>query len=137
MLAIPARLHEKPIVIAIGAMAGAVANAVLAAFLMPAGGEVGAAQAAGVGMFFGGGLVMLIYLLVSKTRLSDSTYFVLATPVLLLLPTWVIGPLWALILPVCVFSPWVFDARQKKVLSNKVQKALEVVNRYKPWKASR
>ena len=120
-----------------GPTAGAIANAVLAALLMPAWGEVGAARAAGVGMFFGGGLVMLIYLLASNTRLHDSTYFVLATPVLLLLPTWVIGPLWALILPVCVFSPWVFDAKQKKVLSSKMQNALEIANRYRPWKASR
>lgn len=137
MLAIPARLHEKPIVIAFGATAGAIANGVLAAWWMPAWGEVGAARAAGVGMFFGGGLVMLVYLLVSNTRLSDSTYFVLGTPVLLLLPTYVVGPLWALILPVCVFSPWIFDEKQKKVLSHTIRKSLDMVNRFLPWKPSR
>jgi O-antigen/teichoic acid export membrane protein len=136
MLAIPARLHERPIVIAIGATAGAIANGVLAALWMPAWGEVGAARAAGVGMFFGGGLVMLVYLLVSKTRFSDGTYFVLGTPVLLLLPTYIIGPLWAVILPVCVFSPWVFDAKQKRVLASTLRNGMDSLKRTLPWKRS-
>lgn len=136
MLTIPARLHEKPIIIAVGALAGAAANVALALFWMPDWGEVGAARGAGVGMFFGGGFVMLVYLLYSKTRLHDSTYFVLGMPVLLLLPPRAMGILWAVLLPVCVFSPWVFDEKQKTVLLSTLQKGLNDVKRFLPWKRS-
>lgn len=122
MLTILAKLHERPAVIALAAITGAALNGLLAALWMPAWGEVGAARGAGVGMFFGGGLVMLVYLLASGTRLQDSTYFVLATPVLLLLPTWLAGPLWAVLLPACLLTDRVFNARQKQVLSDSVQK---------------
>ncbi|MBN1555190.1 MAG: hypothetical protein JXA11_10630 [Phycisphaerae bacterium] len=141
MLTIPAKLHEKPIVIGIGALAGAVANIGLAVLWMPmwgdvVWGEVGAARAAGVGMFFGGGFVMLIYLLISKTRLSDSTYFVLGTPVLLLLPTHLIGMVWAVVLPVSVFSPWIFDVQQKTILLDRLKRGLDSLKRLLPWKRS-
>ncbi len=122
MLTNLAKLHERPAVIALAAVTGAVLNGLLAALWMPAWGEVGAARGAGVGMFFGGGLVMLVYLLASGTRLQDSTYFVLATPVLLLLPTWLAGPLWAVLLPVCLLTDRVFNAHQKEILARSVQR---------------
>lgn len=137
LLAIPARLHEKPIAIALGALAGSVANIVLASWWMPDWGEVGAARAAGVGMFFGGGFVMLTYLLLSGTRFDDSTYFMLGTPALLLLPTWAVGAVWAILLPICVFSPWVFNLRQKEVLSAVLRRYLHAVKQWRTRHPSR
>jgi O-antigen/teichoic acid export membrane protein len=136
MLTIPARLHERPIIIAVGALAGAALNAALAALWMPGWGEIGAARAAGVGMFFGGLLVMLLYLLISGTRFSDSTYVVLITPALLLLPTWILGPLWAIVLPVCLFSSWMFTSRQRKLLHDAIGKGWRSFWRMMAWKRS-
>jgi O-antigen/teichoic acid export membrane protein len=124
VLGIPAKLHERPIVIAIAGLAGGGLNAILAMLWMPELGIVGAARAAGVGMYFGGGLVMLVYLLASKTRLHDSTYFLFATPALLLLPSYVAGAVWGIILPLCIFSSWFFDDNQKKLLHHSANKML-------------
>ncbi len=134
MLTVMAKLHERPIVIALAALAGATLNVILALLWMPAWGEVGAARAAGVGMYLGGGMVMLVYLLSSGTRLHKSTYFILSTPALLLLPTYIVGSLWIVILPVCVFSPWVFDSRQKDVLRYSVRKGWNLFRGMVSWR---
>jgi O-antigen/teichoic acid export membrane protein len=117
LLTMLAKLHRQPVVIALAALAGMALNVVLALLWMPAWSVNGAARAAGVGMFFGAGLVTLIYLLRTRTRLQDSTYFVLATPLLLLLPIRICGPAWAVVLLVAFFSPWVFTRRQKRTLA--------------------
>ena len=124
LLTILAKLHERPAVISLAAFAGAGLNAILAILWMPDSvwGVVGAAKAAGVGMFFGGGLVVLVYLLASQVRLHDSTYFILGMPILLMLPPEVIGPLWVLILPLCLLSRWCFDARQAAALKNTLKR---------------
>ncbi len=129
ILGIPAKLHERPVVIAIAGLTGGGLNALLAMLWMPTQGIVGAAVAAGVGMYFGGGIVMLVYLLASKTRLHDSTYFLLATPALLLLPSYIAGPVWGAILPLCIFSPWFFDTTQKRLLKNSASKMLSPFRR--------
>lgn len=116
MLTIPAKLHERPIVIGLGAVSGVALNILLAALWMPRWGEVGAALAAGVGMYFGGGIVMFVYLLATNVNLRDSSYFILALPVLLLLPIHILAPLWAIILAICIFSPWIFSNAQKSQL---------------------
>lgn len=134
ILGIPAKLHERPIVIALAGLAGGGLNALLASMWMPSLGIVGAAQAAGVGMYFGGGLVMLVYLQASNTRLHDSTYFLLATPALLLLPSYVVGPVWILMLTVCIFSPWFFDVGQKQLLRNSATKLADSARRILPWR---
>ncbi|RKY27591.1 MAG: hypothetical protein DRP83_02100 [Planctomycetota bacterium] len=134
ILGIPAKLHERPIVIAIAGLVGGGLNALLALLWMPQFDIVGAARAAGVGMYFGGGVVMLVYLLISKTRLHDSTYFLLATPALLLLPSFVVGPIWILLLTACIFSPWFFDAGQKRLLRSSVRKLWQTARRFLPWR---
>ncbi len=134
LLTVMAKLHERPVVIVLAALAGATLNVILALLWMPIWGEVGAARAAGVGMLLGGGVVMLVYILSSDTRLHNSTYFVLMTPVLLLLPTYVVGPLWAIILPVCVFSSWVFDRKQKRVLRYSTRRAWNSFRRMVSWR---
>jgi O-antigen/teichoic acid export membrane protein len=133
LLVVLTKLHERPGVIALAALAGAAANVILAALWMPVWGEVGAARAAGVGIYFGGGLVMLVYLLASNTRLQDSTYFILGTPILLLLPRWIIGPLWAVVLPVCLFSSWVFNARQRNALAHTARRSWHAFMELRPW----
>lgn len=125
LLNILAKLQERPVIIALAAVTGSALNVLLAVLWMPHWGEVGAARGAGVGMFFGGGLVMLVYLLSGSTRLRDSTYFVLATPVLLLLPAWLVGPLWAVLLPVCLLTNRIFSARQKTVLADAFAKGFQ------------
>ncbi len=134
LLTILAKLHERPIVIALAALAGGGMIAILAALWMPCWGEVGAARAAGVGMYFGGGMVTLVYLLSSRTRLHDSTYFVFGTPVLLLLPAHVVAPLWAVMLSVCVFSSWVFTPRQKRILRETMSKGWASFKRVHIWR---
>lgn len=133
LLTILAKLHERPGIIALAALAGAGLNVVLALLWMPSAGPVGTARAAGVGMFFGGGLVALVYLLASGTRLHDSTYFILGTPVLLLLPPYVVGPVWMLILPVCLFSRWYFNDAQRQALRSSVQRGLAIARGVLPW----
>ncbi|MCD4823927.1 MAG: oligosaccharide flippase family protein [Phycisphaerae bacterium] len=122
LLTILAKLHEKPAVISLAAFAGAGLNAILAILWMPDWGEIGAARAAGVGMFFGGGLVVLVYLLASQVRMHDSTYFILGMPILLLLPPGVLGPLWVMILPLCLLSRWCFDAKQSTALKHSLKR---------------
>ncbi|MCK5114062.1 MAG: hypothetical protein KAR11_04795 [Phycisphaerae bacterium] len=116
MLTIPAKLHERPIIIGLGAVSGVALNILLAALWMPRWGEAGAALAAGVGMYFGGGIVMFVYLLASKVNLRDSSYFILALPVMLLLPVYILVPVWLVILATCIFSPWIFTKSQKTML---------------------
>lgn len=124
-----AKLHERPIIIALAALAGSAFIAMLAELWMPPWHVVGAARAAGVGMFFGSMLVTLVYLQASGTRLQDSTYFVLGTPILLLLPAWILGILWALVLPVCLWTHWLFTARQKQILWAAVRKGFSTFGR--------
>lgn len=133
LLTILAKLHKRPGIIVMAALAGAGLNIVLALLWMPAAGPVGAARAAGVGMFFGGGLVALVYLLASGTRLHDSTYFILGTPVLLLLPPYIVGPVWMLILPVCIFSKWYFNDQQREVMHVGFQRGLALARDVLPW----
>ena len=125
MLTIPAKLHERPIIIGLGAVSGVALNILLAALWMPRWGEVGAALAAGVGMYFGGGIVMFVYLLATNVNLRDSSYFILALPVLLLLPIYILIPVWLVILAVCVFSPWIFSKAQKAALRNTAAQRLK------------
>jgi hypothetical protein len=54
LVMILSRLHERPIVIALCALAGGAVNALLA-YAWLEGGTLGAARAAGVGLYLGGG----------------------------------------------------------------------------------
>jgi hypothetical protein len=137
LLTILAKLHERPGVIALAGLAAAGLNVILAAMWMspPYSWHVnGAARAAGVGIYFGGGLVMFVYLLAARVRLSDSTYFVLATPILLMLPPLWAGIVWAAILPACVLTGWVFNRRERTALLYTACKGWHAAERTLPWR---
>lgn len=116
LMTILAKLHERPIVIALAGACAIAANVVLALVWLPLYGASGAALAAGVGTYLGAGAVTVGYFLCCRVKLAWSTYVVLAAPALLLLPTWLAGLIWAGVLAAAIFSPWVFDARQKRLL---------------------
>jgi len=116
LMTILAKLHERPVVIALAAVWAMAANVLLALHWIPQYGPRGAALAAGVGTYVGSGAVTVAYLLLSRVKLAWSTYAVLAAPALLLLPVWVAAAVWACVLAVAVFTPFVFTAWQKRVL---------------------
>lgn len=111
------RLHERPIVIAIAPLLGAAAIVPMAILWMDKSGPEGAAMAAGVGMYVGMMTVSLAYFLIVRTRMHISTYFLLAVPVVLLLSKWVLGLVWITVLIVTIFTTWLLDARQKRILA--------------------
>jgi hypothetical protein len=86
-----------------------------------------------MGIYFGGGLVLLVYLLAARVRLADSTYFILATPILLMLPALWVAIAWAVILPICVLSGWVFQPRERLVLLSAAKRGLRSTRRLVPW----
>jgi len=124
LLTILANLHRRPIFIALTALAGAGVNAALAHWWLPIYGPVGAAWAAGLGMYVGAGAVTMGYLLASRVSLQRSTVFVFGSPallLLLLLPAWwTAGAVWAAVLIAAIATPWLFTQRQKRILVSSV-----------------
>jgi len=116
VMTILARLHERPVVIALAALAGASANAFLATWWMPDYELVGAAWAAGIGMFVGAGAVALVYFLLARIRLRASTYFVLTAPALLLAPVWAAAGAWAIVCVLAVTTGVLFSPEQKQLV---------------------
>lgn len=116
LMSMVARLHERPAVIALAAVVSIAANLVLAHFWIERYGVIGAAQAAGVGMFIGVGAVSTIYLLATRAGLHWSTLAVLLLPAILLLPPWAAGTLWAVAVAVMLATPLIFTETQKKTL---------------------
>lgn len=115
LMVIQAKLHERPIVIAVAAVFAGLANAALAVYWIPKYGVIGAAYAAGVGMYVGVGLVSAVYLLTVRPRLHWSSLGILLIPALLLLPRWDAVVVWSFALAVIVLTPLVFDGRQKRM----------------------
>ncbi len=113
LLTMLAKLRERPAVIAMAAVVGAAANVALALWWMPAHGPAGAARAAGVGMYVGGGAVAAGYFLLTRLRMRRGTYLVLAAPALFLLPVVIVGPLWAAVLIAAWLTALVFSGREK------------------------
>lgn len=137
LLTMLGKLHERPSIIVLAALAAGGLNVLLAVLWMSPPYEWhvnGAARAAGLGMYFGGGLVMLVYLLAARVRLSDSTYFIIATPILLMLPAVWVGVAWGIILPVILLSNWVFGPREKNVLLSVIYRGMAGVGRLVPWR---
>lgn len=136
LINILARLHERPLVIALVALAGGVANFLLARLWMPTWGPNGAAWAAGVGMYAGGGAVAASYLLAKRVKLSAGTWIVQALPGLMLpaiwAPAWVVGIAWCVFLAVAAFTPWIFDRSQKEALRYNLRKFTRFVRRAWP-----
>ncbi len=125
LLTIVARLREWPIVIALAALAGGAANVVLALrwegrfAYAPA----GAAWAAGVGMMAGGMAVTLAYFLIADVRLHLGTYLLMACPLLLLLPGWAMGAVWALAVVGALATPLFFNPQEKRELFHAARRA--------------
>ncbi len=136
LLTMLGKLHERPGIIVLAGLAAGGLNVLLAAIWMspPYSWHVnGAARAAGMGIYFGGGLVLLVYLLAARVRLADSTYFILATPILLMLPALWAAIAWAIILPACVLTGWVFSPRERLVLLSAAKRGLRSTRRLVPW----
>jgi len=123
MMTMLAKLQERPLVIAGAALAGGVANVLLAWWWMPLAdyGPAGAAWAAGVGMYVGAGAVAAVYFALCRIKLSVTTYLVMACPVLLVLPPSWAGLIWAAVLAAALLTPWFFDAGQKKLLGRSLR----------------
>ncbi len=117
-----ARLHERPIVVALGPLVGGVVIVVLAQWWMERYGPAGAALAAGVGMYAGMMVVSLAYFLTVRVRLHMSTYFVLAVPIMLLLPLWEIGLVWIAVLFVTISTTWMLNSRQKRIIGSSIRR---------------
>jgi len=132
LLTAVARLRERPIAIAFGALAGGAANVVLAVWWAPrfAYSPAGAAWAAGVGMLVGSLAVSVVYFLAAGVRIHPGTYLLMACPVLLLLPTWAMSALWAAVIVAAVATPLLFDRHEKHVL-------VDVLKRPFAWLAAR
>ncbi len=111
-----ARLHERPAVISLAALAGGAANVVLALWWMPARGPAGAAWAAGVGMCAGGGIVAAAYLRASREPAGAGSYLMLVLPALMLLPILPLIVVWAVVLAAAAFLPWPFTPAERKLL---------------------
>ena len=116
LMSVLAKLHERPIVIALAALWAVAGNVLLALSWLPLYGPRGAALAAGVGGYVGSGLVTGAYLLLCRVRLAWSTYFVIACPAILLLPVWLAAAAWACVVAVAILTPLMFDAPQKELL---------------------
>jgi O-antigen/teichoic acid export membrane protein len=119
-----ARLRERPIVIALAALAGGVANVLLALWWEPTYGPAGAAWAAGIGMMAGGTAVTVAYFLAASVRIQPVSYLLMACPLLLLAPVWAAAVAWAAVVVVAVVTPAVFARGEKRVLVNVVSYAL-------------
>lgn len=117
LLIVLARLQERPIVAAILATAGGLANFALALWLMPMWGPVGAAWAAGVGLLVGGIAVAAVYLPLARVRLHPASVCLLVAPALLMLPMWVAGLVWLAVLAVAAATPLILTPQEKLAIA--------------------
>ena len=113
LLTILAKLHERPLVIAVAALAAIAANVALAMLWR---GAAGAAMAAGVGVGAAYALVTAVYVLVCRVRLAWNTWVVLAAPALLLLPVRIAAIAWACVCAVTTMTHLMFSPREKQLL---------------------
>ncbi len=120
-----ARLHERPIVVAIGPLLGGAIIAPLAIWWMTKYGPAGAALAAGVGMYAGMMAVSMGYSLIVRAKFQINTYLLMAAPALLLLSKWTLGLVWIAVLIVTISTTWLLDARQKRILSSSGRRILK------------
>ncbi|MCE5327564.1 MAG: hypothetical protein LLG01_14255 [Planctomycetaceae bacterium] len=133
------RLHERPLVpMLMAGVAGAI-NLLLGQYWViaaadPTQGALRAAWAMGVAMFGGGMLVALPYLLVSRCRLELSTYIILLSPAVLLLGPLTAGPVWIALLLVVIFTGWVLDDRQKRLILQYLREAVRSLRRRPAWR---
>ena len=121
LLTILAKLHEKPIIISLAALAGGAAIIAIGALSLQRNSADSqnfqlAARATGIGMFAGANLVMIIFFKLSKIRIAWNTYFMIALPGLFLLPVKILAPIWIAILLLAIFTNKLFSYQQKQTL---------------------
>lgn len=131
LMTILAKLYKRPVVIALAAVASGAGNVLLAAWLM---GKFtyapeGAAWAAGIGTYLGAGVVTVAYFMVARVSLSKSSYLVMATPALLLLPPWAAAAAWAGVCAAGVLTPWLFAREEKELIGQSIRKLLGPIRR--------
>ena len=131
LLTILAKLHERPLVIAVAALAAIAANVALAMLWMPARGAAGAALAAGVGVYAAYAMVTAVYVLLCRVRLAWNTWLVLAAPALLLLPVQVAAIAWAGVCAVTTMTHVMFSHREKQLLVSFDQRLYRMIRRRK------
>lgn len=124
-----ARLRERPAAIAAAAMAAGAANITLGLIWIGPYGIMGAARAAGVGMFLGVGIVSVVFLLLSRIRLHWSTLGVLLLPAILLLPPWIALAFWAVVLAVLLRTGLAFTKTQKHMLLSGMKNVTKLVGK--------
>ncbi len=136
LLTTVARLRERPIVIAMAALAGGAVNVALALWWMPRWdyAPAGAAWAAGVGMLAGGTGVAIGYFLLAGVRLRAATYALMACPLLLLLPAWAAAAAWAAAIVAALATPVLFNAHEKRLLAHVVRRYAALLGRGLPWR---
>ncbi len=132
---IVAKLRERPSVIALTGAVGAATIGLLAWWWMPQSqstgcvGYVQAARASGVGMYVGGGLVAVTYLLLARVRLRFGTWLVLALPAVLLLPDLAAAGVLACVLAATVLTKWIFTRGEKRLLRQFAEATVQLVRR--------
>lgn len=94
LTSIVSRLNDRPGVMLILGLAGGCANLVLGWLLMPSLGTYGAAVAAGLGMYVGGGAVNWWYIRKTSWRPGAGVWLLLATPVIFLLTAGFTAVIW-------------------------------------------
>ena len=118
LMAMIAKLRERPAVIALVGLAALALNVLLARWWMGLAGPVGASWAGGVGMYVGGGAVAAAYMLATRTRVQFSTWAIMASPGLLLLevglPAWTVLVVWAGVCAAAVWTNLLFTHAQKR-----------------------
>lgn len=129
ILAMTAKLHERPSLIVLAGLAGGLANWCLAAWWVGPGGLYGVACAAGVGQFIGVGIVSVIYLRVVRPAVSWTTIAVQMTPLVLLLPGYAAVGLWAVLCVLFWQTGLVFQGHEKRLLVAGAQTMLKRARR--------
>lgn len=133
VLYLVAWLHERPWVTLLGVLSGMGVMMMLASWWMPLFNLDGASWAAGIGMFIGSGLITLPYLLFSGEKIAPGTYICFLSPALLMLAV----PFGAAVVLaavaslgiVALFTPWLFDSRQKSLIWATLIKARSLLQR--------
>jgi O-antigen/teichoic acid export membrane protein len=116
LLDILAKLREKPLVTAWALIIGGTINYLLARLWIPAWGCAGAALAGGLGIFAGSWVVLIAYQVIYKHRLQAGTLIMCLMPVILILPVWLAGGIWAVICLLAFFTPHLVSPQEKQML---------------------
>jgi len=136
LVTVIARLRERPGLIALAAVASIAANVALAVWWMPkfAYGPLGAAWAAGAGVYVGSGLVTVAYFLIGRIRLHPASCLLLASPVVLALPAWMGLATWAVLATAAVWTHWFFAADERRMIRSAVGGAVEWARKVVSWR---